>query len=97
MKILAIEKELSGASPADFKKYGKEEAKALWNLYQTGFVREFYFRSDEAAAVLILEADNIATAGKKLNKLPFVNKKLIEFELIPLKPYPGFERLFVQI
>lgn len=24
----------------------------------------------------------------------FVKKRLIEFELIPLKHYPGFERLF---
>jgi len=97
MKILAIEKELSIASPEDFKKYGKEEAKILWDLYQNGFVREFYFRGDENTAVLILEAENTATARDNLNKLPFVNKKLIEFELIPLKPYPGFERLFVLI
>jgi hypothetical protein len=95
MKILAIEKELSGAATADFKKIGKEEAKVLWDLYQSGFVREFYFRSDKDAAVLILEAESIAAARKKLNRLPFVNKKLIKFELIPLKPYPGFERLFV--
>jgi hypothetical protein len=32
MKILAIEKELNGASSAEFKKYGKEEAKALLDL-----------------------------------------------------------------
>jgi hypothetical protein len=29
-----------------------------------------------------------------LAKLPFVQNKLIRFELIPLKAYPGFERLF---
>jgi len=42
----------------------------------------------------MLEVKNKAEAKKALGKLPFVSKKLIEFELIPLKPYPGFKRLF---
>lgn len=78
----------------DFRKNAKTEAKALWRLYQNGIVREFYFRKDENLAVLIIEARNKQEAKKILNKLPFVSKRLIEFELIPLKPYPGFERLF---
>ena len=94
MKIIALEKELSNARTIDFRKNAKAEAKALWQLYQSGIVREFYFQKDENLAVLVLEAKNMQTAKKALGKLPFVNKKLIEFELIPLKPYPGFERLF---
>ncbi len=94
MKILALEKELNNARTLDFRKNAKAEAKALWRLYQNGIVREFYFRKDENLAVLIIEARNKQEAKKILNKLPFVSKRLIEFELIPLKPYPGFERLF---
>jgi len=94
MKILALEKELSKARTIDFRKNAKAEAKALWQLYLIGIVREFYFRKDENLAVLIIEAKNKQAAKKELSKLPFVNKKLIEFELIPLKPYPGFKRLF---
>ena len=94
MKILALEKELSNARTIDFRKNAKAEAKALWQLYLIGIVREFYFRKDENLAVLIIEAKNKQAAKKELSKLPFVNKKLIEFELIPLKPYPGFKRLF---
>ena len=94
MKILAIEKELKSSSPDEFAKLAKEEAKVLWDLYQAGFVREFYFRADEDAAVLMLEADSTSDANEKLEKLPFVSNKLIDFELISLKPYPGFERLF---
>ena len=29
-----------------------------------------------------------------LDTLPLVKEGLIEFEVIPLAPYPGFERLF---
>ncbi|MBT8386502.1 MAG: hypothetical protein KJO12_03750 [Ignavibacteria bacterium] len=96
MKILAFEKEIKNAAPEEFAKHAKEEAKVLWDLYSSGFVREFYFRADEDSAVLVLETDSASVASDKLNELPFVSKKLIEFELVPLKPYPGFERLFEQ-
>jgi len=94
MRIIALEKELSNARTIDFRKNAKAEAKALWQLYLSGIVRECYFQKDENLAVLILEAKNKNAANKELNKLPFVSKKLIGFELIPLKPYPGFQRLF---
>ncbi|HEY7751085.1 MAG TPA: hypothetical protein VH917_02245 [Ignavibacteriaceae bacterium] len=94
MKIIALEKEMSTASTLAFRKYAKAEAKTLWKLYLGGIVREFYFRKDKKLAVLVLEVKNKAEAIKALNKLPYVNKKLIEFELIPLRPYPGFQRLF---
>jgi len=94
MKIIALEKVLSNARTIDFRKNSKAEAKALWQLYLKEIVREFYFRKEKNLAVLILEVKNKAEARKLLSNLPFVSKKLIEFELIPLKSYPGFKRLF---
>lgn len=94
MRIIALEKEISTARPIDFRKNAKAEAKALWKLYINGFVREFYFRKEKKLAVLLLEVKNKVEAKKVLNKLPYVRKELIEFELIPLRPYPGFQRLF---
>lgn len=94
MRIIALEKEISTARPIDFRKNAKAEAKALWKLYINGFVREFYFRKEKKLAVLLLEVKNKVEAKKVLSKLPYVSKNLIEFELIPLRPYPGFQRLF---
>ena len=94
MKIIALEKELSNVRTIYLRKNAKAEAKALWKLYLNGIVREFYFRKEKKLAVLILEVKNKAEAKKALSKLPYVRKKLIEFELIPLRPYPGFQRLF---
>lgn len=94
MRIIALEKETSTARPIDFRKNAKAEAKALWKLYMNGFVREFYFRKEKKLAVLLLEVKNKVEAKKVLSKLPYVSKNLIEFELIPLRPYPGFQRLF---
>ena len=38
--------------------------------------------------------EKIEEAKKKLYELPLVKNGLIKFELIPLRAYPGFERLF---
>ena len=94
MKIIALEREVKTARTIDFRKNAKAEAKVLWKLYLNGVVREFYFRKEKKLSVLILEVKNKAEANKALSKLPYVSKKLIEFELISLRPYPGFQRLF---
>ena len=97
MKILAIEKENPSANSDQFSEWLKDEAKKVWELYQSDFIREIYFRKDSSSAILILECDNVETAKQRLNKLPLVKKNFISFELIPLIPYPGFSRLFISI
>ena len=77
---------------ANDQSYG--EARKAWELQQAGFIREIYFRADDNSAVLILEASSINDAKNRLEELPLVKNKLIHFDLIPLKAYPGFERLF---
>ena len=96
MKILAIEQELPGAVPQDFQTHGKAEARRAWQLYQEGIFREMYFRQDQPSAILILECESVEQAEEILNTLPLVKAGLIAFDLIPLKAYPGFERLFCE-
>ena len=95
MKILAIEHELPDATPEKFKQYARSEASRAWELHQQGLIRELYFRADRQEAVLVLECEDIETARQTLASLPLVEQGLISFELIPLKAYPGFARLFV--
>lgn len=95
MKIIALERELPGAAPDKFKPHLKAEAFRVWELYQSGVIREAYFRPDCKSAVLILECSDINEARERLSTLPLVEEGLIEFELIPLIPYPGFARLFI--
>ncbi|MBN2009660.1 superoxide dismutase [candidate division KSB1 bacterium] len=94
MKIIALEHELDGAQAADFKKYGADEARRVWELTQQDIIRGSYFRTDRNDAVLILECESADAAENALRTLPFVKYGLIRFELIPLKPYPGLARLF---
>ena len=95
MKILALEHELPTASHDGFQQYAKDEARKVWELAQAGVIREANFRVDRSEAVLTLECQTVEEAREALSTLPFVQNQLITFELIPLKAYPGFERLFV--
>jgi hypothetical protein len=94
MKILTLEKEIPGVTEEAFKPYLKEEATRVWELYQTGVLREMYFRQDESSAVLILECEGAEEAKEALDTLPLVREGLITFDVIPLVPYPGLARLF---
>ncbi len=94
MKILAMEHELSGSTREQFQSHAQEEARVAWDLYQSGTIRELYFRADQHTAVLVLECVSMDEAAGALANLPFVREGLIGFDLIPLTPYSGFSRLF---
>lgn len=93
MKILALERELPGANPERFAPLLKPEARQVLTLQQEGVLREIYFRADRRDAVLVLECDDAAHAVEVLGVLPLVKAGLIDFEIIPLVPYTGLQRL----
>jgi hypothetical protein len=94
MKILAIEHENPGCTASDFAPLLEEEARRVWELHQAGVIRELYFRQEQNEAVLVLECASTAEAEVTLARLPLAAAGLIQFELIGLRAYPGFERLF---
>ncbi len=96
MKILAIEKEVPGVADEDFTPHLKAEAARAWELHQAGVLRELYFRADWPGAVLMLECAGVEEAAGVLSTLPLVKAGLIAFDVIPLKAYPGFSRLFAE-
>jgi len=93
VKILALERESSATGEA-YTPHLEAEARRVWELFQGGSLREISFRLDERRAVLELECASTKEADELLATLPLVEQGLIEFELIPLRPYPGFARLF---
>jgi muconolactone delta-isomerase len=94
MKILALERDVAEATPDAVHRHLTAEAQAVWDLQQAGTIREIYFRADRREAVLMLECANAAEARAILSHLPLVAHHLVDFEVIPLAPYPGFDRLF---
>ena len=94
MRILALEIENPGTTADNLAPLLAEEARAAWKLVQDDMIREIYFRADQSCAVLMLECAGVREAERRLSELPLVAAGLISFELIPLRPYPGFARLF---
>ncbi len=98
MEVLALERDAAGAAALGDAAFTPEllraEALRVWELTQDGVVRRTWFREDRHAAVLLLEATDLAAARDALATLPLVSAGLIEFELVPLRAYPGLARLW---
>lgn len=94
MKILAIEKDSPGLNAETWEPFLKLEAIKVWELYQAGVIREAYVRQDRQETVLVLECVDLDEAHEILNSLLLVQEGLITFDVIPLKPFSGFSRLF---
>lgn len=94
MKFLALEQPVSDVTRDQTAPHLRAEAEGVWALYQSGVVREIYFRQDRSDAVLMLECKDLHEAQEMLASLPLVKLGLIRFEIVSLVPYPGFARLF---
>ena len=94
MRILAIEKEGPAAGRGDMRGFLQVEARCVWELCQNDKIREIWFTVSERRAVLLLECASPEEAGALLATLPLVREQFISFEILALKPYDGFERLF---
>jgi hypothetical protein len=94
MKILALEKELPGATAEAFRPLLEDEARRVWELLQSGLLREIHFDAIRHTAVIVLECGDVDEARALLSGLPLVAAGLIDFDIIPLAPYDGFARLF---
>jgi hypothetical protein len=95
MKVLVLERTPPGVPDDACKPHLRAEARRAWELHQAAVIRELYFRADSDSAVLVLECADADEARRALETLPLVERGLIAFDLIPLRPYPGFGRLLV--
>jgi len=94
MRILAIERDVPGADPRQMQPHLEEEAAAVWALAKRDLLRDACFTVADHRAVLLLECGGEAEAREALRSLPLCREGLIEFDVLALRPYDGFERLF---
>ncbi len=95
MKMLVMPKPIEGVSREEILQHAAAETRAVWELYLRGICREFYTRANEPGrVVLMLESASEETAREALATLPFAQLHLIDFDVIPLAPFTGLERLF---
>ena len=95
MKLLCLDVPLPGASPQAYQPHLVEEARHAWHLYKNGFVREISFRQDRPGVAIIAESDSVDAARQALAEFPLAKVGLIDWEIIPLGPFVGWESLFV--
>jgi hypothetical protein len=94
MRLLCLDVPLPGGSPETYHPHLLEEVRHGWQLYKTGFVRDIYFRQDRAGVAIIAESDSVAAARQALAEFPLAKAGLIDWEIIPLGPFVGWESLF---
>jgi hypothetical protein len=95
MKVLAIGHPRSGVRWEDIAPYVGEQARSVWERYESDQVREFYLRADhQPGVVFVLECDDVTEAEQLISMLPISEADLLDFEAIPLRPYMGFRELF---
>jgi muconolactone delta-isomerase len=98
MRFMALGSEVDSTFPGfssdEAAALGRAEARRAWELHQAGIVREISFRTGVRRTVMILEAPDEDAAREALASLPFVRAGLLAFEVIGLRPYDGWARLF---
>ena len=94
MQFLVIARIAEGTSPDKALPYVKSEAQKVWEYYAADVVRSIYYLADMSGAVLMLETDNLSTAREIVVKFPMAENNVLNFEILPLKPYTGIEALF---
>ena len=92
MKIFALEKEIEGAKWENTEKLLEQEAQHIFQLYLSDCLREIYF-TENRNAVLVMETKDRETAILLLDALPLVKSGKIQFEVLELRPYTGYERI----
>jgi hypothetical protein len=94
MRILALDRVVPSATLEKMRPFFKQEAQCAYSMYKEGRIRELFFRTDRPGAAMLLECEDTTDARRLLDELPLVQAGLIDFELIPLGPFP-FEAAFV--
>jgi muconolactone delta-isomerase len=83
-------------SPERSRDLAMAEAARTWELFRDGIIREISWRVDRHDVVLVLEAPDQAAAEAVLSTLPLVEVGAISFEVLGLRPYDGWQRLFAE-
>lgn len=95
MQFLVIAQIKENTSGESAEPYIKPEAEKVWEYYAADVVRSIHYIADMSGAVLMIEA-NVSTAREIVAQFPMAKNDVLDFQILPLKPYTGLEALFAQ-
>lgn len=89
MQFLTVSRirENSGKTVGELRQAEVRRAK---ELYSEGHLRQLWHRGDVPGACLVWEAENETGLREMLDSLPFVQAGILDFSVIPLRPFLGF-------
>jgi muconolactone delta-isomerase len=90
MQFLVLSRRRTEFSDSDFNAILPLESARARYLYSIGFTRQLWHRGDISGACQIAEAADETTAREILATLPLAQANMIEFTIVPLRPYAGF-------
>jgi hypothetical protein len=94
MKVLAIVDLSATADRAEVFRRLNEELRESWRLFSEDVIREAYATGDPTRVVFVLEAVDPAAAEAALQRLPLVQIGYFTIQLIDLRPFANWSRLF---
>lgn len=94
MQLLLIARVVEGIAIEQVLPHVKAEAAAVWEKYTAQIVRSIHYIADNSGAILMCEAANQETMQEIAAQFPMVKAGVLKIEVLPLKPYTGFESLF---
>ena len=94
MKILASIRLAEGADPRDIAPRIEEEIAGSWRLFASGVLREAYATEDARRVIFVLEVEDRKSAEQALQSLPLIRLGVFSHELIELRPFVNWSRLF---
>jgi hypothetical protein len=91
MQFIAISRRRTEAFPPEaFEALLEAEGLRVRELYAAGTLRAIWGRTDIPGAAMQLEAEDAAAAQAALDSLPIAQRGMLEFQLVPLRPYRAF-------
>lgn len=94
MKVLATLEMSATADRGKVIGQLNDELKSSWKLFEQDVLREAYGTDNPGRVVFIMEASEITAAQAALNGLPLVQAGCFDVQLIELRPFTNWSRLF---
>lgn len=89
MQFLVIFTRRPEFTEEDFIAHGEVEIEAASHLYASGFMRNLW-KTHKTGAAMMVEASSEAEVVKQLATLPYIQKNMLETQILPLNPHVRF-------
>ena len=96
MQYLVIASIPENLSKRDVVPQIRPEAMASWKLWESEMMRAVWYKADMSGAVMVLDAPSMKEIEEALDTLPMIHEGLLKPEIIPLKSYTGWDKLFAK-